>query len=171
MEKGNEQIHVESLKEQIAKAQATALTREELGKVLHEEAELHNLFLQGKINGEELKKNLRALNRHAGVVKTGDPKEYRQILELIGLSEEAMQRFINDEMPHYDEARRQGLKPLLRVQFFKMEDEKWGLCAQTEVTYPHELADELFRKVHRKTLEAPGEENLSSLDRKGLGLK
>lgn len=170
MEQGNEQMHVERLKEQIAKAQATALTKEELGKVLHEEAELHNLFLQGKINGEELKKNLRALNRHAGVVKTGDPKEYRQILELIGLSEEAIRRFINDEMPHYEKAIEQDLKPLLRVQFFKMEDEKWGLCAQTEVTYPDELADELFRKVHRKTLEAPGEENLSSLDRKGLGL-
>lgn len=73
-------------------------------------------------------------------------------------------------MPHYEKAIEQDLKPLLQVQFFKMEDEKWGLCAQTEVTYPDELADELFRKVHRKTLEAPGEENLSSLDRKGLGL-
>ena len=56
MEKGNEQIHNERLKEQIAKAQATAPTEEELEKVLNEEAELNNLFLQGKINREELKK-------------------------------------------------------------------------------------------------------------------
>ncbi|HEX6483872.1 MAG TPA: hypothetical protein VF043_33915 [Ktedonobacteraceae bacterium] len=171
MEKGNEQMQVERLKEQIARAQATALPRGDLGKVLHAEAELNNLFLQGKINGEELKKNLRALNRHAGVVKTGDPREYRQILELIGLSEEAIEKFINDEMPHYEKAVEQDLKAMLRVQFFKMEEEKWGVCAQTEVTYPDELADELFRKAHRKTLEAPGEENLSTLDRKGLGLK
>ena len=171
MEKGNEQIQDERLKEQIAKAQATAPTQEELGKVLNEEAELNSFFLQGKITGEELKKNLRALNRHTGVVKTEDPKEFRRILELIGCWEEAVQKFIDDEMPHYEEAIEQGLKPILRVQFFKREDEKWGLYPQTEVTYPHALADELFREAHRKTLGAPGEENLSRYDRKGLGLE
>ena len=171
MEKGNKQIHDEHLKEQIAKAQATASPKEELAKVLHEEAELNNLFLQGKINGEELKKKLKALNRHTGVVKTEDPKEFRRILELIGCCEEAIWKCISDEMPHYEEAIEQGLKPILRVQFFKIDDEKWGLHPQTEVTYPHELGDELFRKAHRKTLEAPGEENLSRLDRKGLGLE
>src|SRR6266516_6919538 len=134
MEKGNEQIQDERLKEQIAKAQATAPTQEELGKVLNEEAELNSLFLQGKITGEELKKNLRALNRHTGVVKTEDPKEFRRILELIGCWEEAVQKFIDDEMPHYEEAIEQGLKPILRVQFFKMEDEKWRLYPQTKVT-------------------------------------
>lgn len=171
MEKGNEQIHDERLKEQIAKAQVTAPPKEELKKVLDEEAELNNLFLQGKINGEELKKKLRALNRHTGVVKTEDPKEFRRILELIGCCEEAVRICINDEMPHFEEAIEQGLKPILRVQFFKNEDEKWGLFAQTEVTYPAELADELFREAHRKTLGAPGEENLSYYDRKGLGLE
>src|SRR5947209_492948 len=171
MEKGNEQIHDERLKEQIAKAQATAPTEEELEKALNEEAQLNNLFLQGKITGEELKRKLRTLNRHTGVVKTEDPKEFRRILELIGCWEEAVQKFINDEMPHYEEAIGQGLKPILRVQFFKMEDETWGLYPQTEVTYPDALADELFREVHRKTLGAPKEENLSLLDRKGLGLE
>ena len=171
MEKGNEQIHNERLKEQIAKAQATAPTEEELEKVLNEEAELNNLFLQGKINREELKKELRALNRHTGVVKTEDPKEFRRILELSGLLEEAVREFIHNEMPHYEEAIEQGLKPILRVQFSKMEDEKWCLHPQTEVIYPDELADELFREAHRKTLGAPGEENLSHLDRKGLGLE
>lgn len=170
MEKGNEQIHDERLQEQIAKAQATAPREEELEKALNEEAELNNLFLQGKINGEELKKKLKALNRHTGVVKTEDPKEFRRILELSGLSEEAVRKFINNEMPHYEEAIKQGLKPILRVQFSKMEDEKWGLYPQTEVMYPDELADELFREAHRKTLEAPKEENLSRLDRKELGL-
>ena len=171
MEKGNEQIQDERLKEQIAKAQATAPTQEELGKVLNEEAELNSLFLQGKITGEELKKNLRALNRHTGVVKTEDPKEFRRILELIGCQEEVIRTFMSEEMPHYEEAIEQGLKPFLRIQFFKMEDEKWGFHPQTEVTYPDELADELFREAHRKTLRAPGEENLSRLDRKGLGLE
>lgn len=170
MEKGNEQIHDERLQEQIAKAQATAPREEELEKALNEEAELNNLFLQGKINGEELKKKLKALNRHTGMVKTEDPKEFRRILELSGLSEEAVRKFINNEMPHYEEAIKQGLKPILRVQFSKMEDEKWGVYPQTEVTYPDELADELFREAHRKTLGAPKEENLSLLDRKGLGL-
>src|SRR6266550_5702882 len=99
MEKGNEQIQDERLQEQIAKAQATAPTQEELGKVLNEEAELNSLFLQGKINGEELRKKLRALNRHTGVVKTEDPKEFRRILELSGFSEEAVRQFINNEMP------------------------------------------------------------------------
>jgi hypothetical protein len=37
--------------------------------------------------------------------------------------------------------------------------------------YPVELAGELFREAHRKTLEAPGEENLSLLDHKGPGLE
>jgi hypothetical protein len=60
MEKGNEQIHDERLQEQIAKAQATAPREEELEIALNEEAELNNLFLQGKINGEELKKTVRA---------------------------------------------------------------------------------------------------------------
>ena len=171
MEKGNEQIHDERLKEQIAKAQATAPTEEELEKALNEEAQLNNLFLQGKITGEELKRKLRTLNRHTGVVKTEDPKEFRRILELICLPEEVIRKFINDEMPHYEEAREQGLKPILRVQFFKIGDENWGIHPQTEVTYPAELADELFREAHRKTLGAPGEENLSPLDRQGLGLE
>ena len=171
MEKGNKQIQDERFKEQIAKAQATALPKEELEKVLKEEAELSNLFLQGKINGEELKKTLRALNRHTGVVKTEDPKEFRRILELIGCCEEAIRTCMNDEMPHYEEAREQGLKPVLRVQFFKIDDENVSLHPQTEVTYPDELADELFREAHRKTLGAPGEEYLSCYDRKGLGLE
>jgi hypothetical protein len=171
VKKGNEQMCDERLKEQIAKAQSTAPTQEELGRALNEEAELNNLFLQGKINGEELKKKLRDFNRHAGVVKTEDPKEFRRILVLIGLPEEAIRKFINDEIPHYEEAIGQGLKPILRVQFHKMENGKWGLYPQTEVTYPDELTDELFREAHRKTLEAPGEENLSLLDRKGLGLE
>jgi hypothetical protein len=170
MEKGNEQIHDERLQEQITKAQATAPREEELEKALDEEAELNNLFLQGKINGEELKKKLKALDRHTGVVKTEDPKEFRRILELSGLSEEAVRRFIHNEMPHYEEVIKQGLKPILRVQFSKMEDEKWGVYPQTEITYPDEVADELFREAHRKTLGAPKEENLSRLDRKGLGL-
>jgi hypothetical protein len=170
METGNEQIQDERLKEQIAKAQATALTEEELEKVLNEEAELTNLFLQGKINKEELKKKLRTLNRQAGVIKTEDPIGFRRILELICNLEEVVQKFINDEMPHYEKAKEQGLKPILRVQFYKMEDDTWGLRPQTEVTYPDELADELFREAHRKTLGAPKEENLSRLDRKGLGL-
>jgi hypothetical protein len=167
----DERLHDERLKEQIAKAYATASTAEELEKVLHEEAELNNFFLQGKINGEELKQQLVALNRHTGVVKTEDPKEYRRILELIGLRGEVLWEFINEEMPHYEEAREQGLKPILRVQFFKIGDENWGVHPQTEVTYPAELTDELFREAHRKTLEAPGEENLSPLDRQGLGLE
>ena len=171
MEKGNEQIHDERLNERIAKALATAPTAEELKKTLNEEAELHKLFLLGKISGEELGKNLRALNRHTGVVKAEDPKEFRRILELSGCSEELVRTFMNDEMPHYEEAIAQGLKPILRIQFFTTEDEKWGLHPQTEVMYPAELADELFREAHRKTLEAPGEENLSLLDRKGLGLE
>src|SRR6266853_1131504 len=171
MEKGNEQIQDERLNERIAKALATAPTAEELKKVLNEEAELHKLFLLGKISREELEKNLRALNRHTGVVKAEDPKEFRRILELSGCLEEVVRTFMNDEMPHYEEAIEQGLKPILRVQFFKMEYEKWGLHPQTEVTYPAELADELFREAHRKTLGAPGEENLSRLDRKGLGLE
>jgi hypothetical protein len=175
MEKGNEQIQDERLderlKEQIAKAGATALSVEEFEKVLLEGAELSNLFLQGKINGKEVQQKLRALNHDAGVVKTGDPKEFRRILELIGLREEVIREFINDEMPHYEEAREQGLKPVLRVQFFKIDDENWGVHPQTEVMYATELADELFREAHRKTLEAPGEENLSLLDRKGLGLE
>jgi len=82
-----------------------------------------------------------------------------------------IRKFIDDEMPHYEEAREQGLKPVLRVQFFKIDDENWGVHPQTEVMYATELADELFREAHRKTLEAPGEENLSLLDRKGLGLE
>ena len=139
--------------------------------MLLEGAELSNLFLQGKINGKELKQKLKALNQDAGVVKTEDPKEFRRILELIDLSEEYIQKFINDEMPHYEEAREQDLKPVLRVQFFKIDEENWGVHPQTEVMYPAELADELFREAHRKTLEAPGEENLSCLDRKGLGLE
>jgi hypothetical protein len=171
MEKGNEQIQDERLNERIAKALATAPTAEELKKVLNEEAELHNLFLRGMINGKELKQKLVALSRHTGVVKTENPKEYRRILELIGLIEEDIQEFINAEMPHYAEASEQGLKPLLRVQFFKIGDENWGVHAQTEVMYPAELTDELFREAHRKTLGAPGEENLSRLDRKGLGLE
>jgi hypothetical protein len=171
MEKGNEQIHDERLKEQIAKAGATAPTVEEFEKVLLEGAELSNLFLQGKINGKELKQKLKALNQDAGVVKTEDPIEFRRILELINLREEVIRKFINDEIPHYDEAREQGLKPVLRVQFFKIDNENWGIHPQTEVMYPVELADELFREAHRKTLEAPGEENLSLLDRKGLGLE
>src|SRR5947209_574177 len=171
MEKGNEQIHDERLKEQIAKAGATAPTVEEVEKVLLEGAELSNLFLQGKISGKELKQKLRALNYHTGVVKTEDPKEFRRILELIGCWEEVLQKFMNDEMPHYEAAREQGLKPILRVQFFKIDDENWGVYPQTEVTYPDELPDELYRKAHRKTLGAPREENLSSYDRKGLGLK
>ena len=55
MEKGNEQIHDERLKEQIAKAGAIAPTVEEFEKVLLEGAELSHLFLQGKLNGKELK--------------------------------------------------------------------------------------------------------------------
>ena len=161
----------ERLKEQIAKAGATALTVEEFEKVLLEGAELSNLFLQGKINGKEVQQKLRALNHDAGVVKTEDPKAFRRILELIGLGEEVIRKFINDEMPHYEEAREQGLKPVLRIQFFKIDDENWGVHPQTEVMYPTELEDKLFREVHRKTLEAPGEENLSLLDRKGLGLE
>jgi hypothetical protein len=94
METGNEQIQDERLKEQIAKAQATALTEEELEKVLNEEAELTNLFLQGKINKEELKKKLRTLNRQAGVIKTEDPIGFRRILELICNLEEVVQKFI-----------------------------------------------------------------------------
>ncbi len=175
MEKGNEHIQDERfderLKEQIAKAQATALPGEELEKALKEEAELSNLFLQGKINGEELKQKLRALNRHAGVLKTEDPKEFRRILELFGLHEEVVQEAINSEMPHYEAAREQGLKPVLRVQFYKIDDENLSLHPQTEVMYPAELADQFFREAHRKTLEAPGEENLSPLDRIGLGLE
>ena len=171
MEKGNEHIQDERLKEQIAKAGATAPTVEEFEKVLLEGAELSNLFLQGKINGKEVQQKLRALNHDAGVVKTEDPKEFRRILELIGCQEEVVVTFMNEEMPHYEEAIAQGLKPILRIQFFNMEDEKWGLHPQTEVTYPAELADELFREAHRKTLGAPGEENLSPLDRKGLGLE
>jgi hypothetical protein len=175
MEKGNEQIHEERLderlKEQIAKAGATAPTVEEFEKVLLEGAELSNLFLQGKIDGKELKQKLKALNQDAGVVKTEDPIEFRRILELINLREEVIRKFINDEIPHYDEAIEQGLKPVLRVQFFKIDNENWGIHPQTEVMYPVELADELFREAHRKTLEAPGEENLSLLDRKGLGLE
>ncbi len=170
MEQGDEHAQIEALKEQIAKARATALSKEELGKVLHKEAELNSLFLRGKISGEELKSTLKALNRHAGVVKATDPDEYRRILALIGLSEEAIQKFMNDELPHYEKAREQHLRALLRVQFFTMGDEQWGLCAQTEVIYPDDLADELFKEAHRQTLEAPGEENLSPLDRKGLGL-
>ena len=171
MKRGNEHTQDERLKEQIAKAQATALPKEEVEKVLLEGAELSNLFLQGKINRKELKQKLRALNHHTGVVKTEDPKEFRRILELIGCWEEVIQKFMNDEMPHYEAAREQGLKPILRVQFFKIDDENWGVYPQTEVTYPDELADELYRKAHRKTLGAPREENLSSYDRKGLGLK
>ena len=171
MEKGNEQVHDERLKEQIAKARATALRGEEWNKVLSEEVELSNLFLQGKINGKELKQKLRALNCHTGVVKAEDPKEFRRILELIGLREEVIRQFLNDEIPHYEEAKEQGLKPILRVQFIKIGDENWALHPQTEVTYPAELTDELFREAHRKTLEAPGEENLSLLDRRGLGLE
>ena len=171
MEKGNKQIHDELLREQIAIARATAPTREELEKVLQEEADLHNLFLQGEISGKELKQKLVALNRLTGVVKTEDPEEYRRILELIGLAEEAIQEFMNAEMPHYTEAREQALKPMLRVQFFKLGGESWGIHAQTEVIYPAELADEVFRMAHRKTLSAPGEEKLSRLDRKGLGLE
>jgi hypothetical protein len=171
MEKGNGQIQDERLKEEIAKAQATALPQEELEKVLKEEAELSNLFLQGKINGEELKNTLRALNRHAGVVKTEDPKAFRRILELFGCWEEVVQEAINSEMPHYEAAREQGLKPVLRVQFFKIDEEHWSLHPQTEVMYPTELADDLFREAHRKTLGAPGEEHLSPLDRQGLGLE
>ena len=175
MEKGNEQIQDERLderlKEQIAKAGATTPTVEEFEKVLLEGAELSNLFLQGKINGKEVKQKLQAINHDAGEVKTEDPKEFRRILELICLPEEVIRKFINDEMPHYEEAREQGLKPILRVQFFKIGDENWGIHPQTEVTYPAELADELFREAHRKTLRAPGEENLSRLDRKGLGLE
>ncbi len=170
MEKGNEQIQDDRLRAQIAKAQATALTKEELEKVLYEEAELTNLFLRGMINKEELKNKLKALNRHAGVVKTEDPKEFRRFLELICPYEEVVQKFIDDEMPHYDEAIKQGLKPILRLQFYKMEDGTWGLRPQTEVTYPDKLSDESFREAHRKTLGAPEEENLSRLDRKGLGL-
>jgi ABC-type bacteriocin/lantibiotic exporters, contain an N-terminal double-glycine peptidase domain len=56
MKRGNEHTQDERLdehlKEQIAKAQATALPKEEVEKVLLEEAELSNLFLQGKINGK-----------------------------------------------------------------------------------------------------------------------
>ncbi len=170
MQKGNEHIQDEQLREQIAKARATAPTREELKKALHEEAELHNLFLQGKINREELKTNLRALNRLNGVVKTDNPLEFRRILELIGCLEELIQTFMHEEMPHYEEAIDQGLKPFLRVQFFKMEDEKWGIHPQTEVIYPSEFAEQSFRQAHRKILGAPGEENLSRLDRKSLGL-
>jgi hypothetical protein len=118
-----------------------------------------------------LKQKLRVLNHHTGVVKTEDPKEFRRILELIGCWEEVIREFINDEMPHYEAAREQGLKPILRVQFFKIDDEHCGFYPQTEVTYPDELADELHRKVHHKILGAPGEENLSGYDRKGLGLK
>ena len=171
MEKGNEQIQDERLNEQIAKARATAPTVVELKKVLNEEAQLHYLFLHGKISRKELEMNLRALNRHTGVVKAKDPKEFRRILELIGCWEEVIRKFMNEEMPHYEAAREQGLKPILRVQFFKIDDENWGIYPQTEVTYPDELADELYRKAHRKTLGAPREENLSSYDRKGLGLK
>ena len=171
MEQGNEHMQDDRLNEQIAKARATAPTALELKAVLNEEAELHKLFLQGKISGEELEKNLRALNRHTGVVKAENPKEFRRILELIGCQEEVIGTFMNEEMPHYEEAIARGLKTILRVQFFKMKDEKWGLHPQTEVTYPAELADELFREAHRKTLGAPGEENLSPLDRKGLGLE
>ncbi len=171
MEKGNEQIHDECLKEQIAKAQATALTKEELAKVLNEEATLSNLFLQGKISGEDLKRKLRDLNRHSGVVKTKDAKEFRRVLELLGCSQESVQTCINDEMPHYEEAIKQGLKPIFRIQFFKMEDGTWSSCSQTEVSYPDEVADDFFREAHRKTLAAPEEENLSLLDRKGLGLE
>lgn len=171
MEQGNEQIHDERLKEQIAKAGATALPVKEFEKVLLEGAEISNLFLQGKINGKEVKQKLQALNHDAGVVKTEDPKAFRRILELINLPEEVIQKFMNDEMPHYEEAKEQGLKPVLRVQFFKIDDENWGLHPQTEVLYPTELADDLFRETHRKTLAAPGEENLSLLDRKGLGLE
>jgi hypothetical protein len=46
MEQGNELIHDEHLKEQIAKAGATALPVAEFEKVLLEGAELSNLFLQ-----------------------------------------------------------------------------------------------------------------------------
>lgn len=56
MEQGNEQMQDDRLNEEIAKARATAPTVLELKAVLNEEAELHNLFLQGKISGEELKK-------------------------------------------------------------------------------------------------------------------
>ncbi len=171
MEKGNKQIQDERLNEQITKAQANALTKEEVEQVLIEEAELNNLFLQGNINREELKVKLRALNRHTGVVKTEDPMEFRRILELLGCCEEAIRTCLNDEMPHYEEAIEQGLKPILRVRFFNIEDERWGFYAQTEVMYPAKLADELFREAHRKTLGAPGEENLSCYDRKGLGLE
>ena len=76
-----------------------------------------------------------------GVVKTEDPKAFRRILELINLPEEVIQKFMNDEMPHYEEAKEQGLKPVLRVQFFKIDDENWGLHPQTEVMYSTELAD------------------------------
>lgn len=176
MEKGNEHIQDdrlldERLKEQIAKAQTTALPGEELEKVLFERAELSNLFLQGKINGKEVRQKLKALSQDAGVVKTEDPKAFRRILELIGLGEEGIQTLISHEMPHYEAAREQGLKPGLRLQMFKIDDEHWGFCPQTEVLYPPEEADEFFREAHRKTLEAPGAENLSLLDRKGLGLE
>lgn len=167
----NEHIRDDRLKEQIAQAQMTALPKEDLDKVLKAEAELSSLFLQGKISGEELKKTLKALNRHAGVVKTEDPKEFRRILELIGSWEEVIQVTLNREMPHYEAAKEQGLKPLLRVQFFKTEDKTYGLYPQTEVTYPDKLADDLYRKAHQKTLGAPREEDLSDYDRLGLGLE
>ncbi len=166
MESGNEHTQDERLKEQIAKAQATALPKEEVDKMLLAGAELSNLFLQGKISGKELKQRLRVLNHNVGVIKTEDPEEFRRILELIGCWEEVIQKFINDEMPHYEAAKEQGLRPILRVQFFKIDAENCGLYPQTEVTYP----DELYRKAHRKTLAAPGEANLSNYDRKGLGL-
>jgi hypothetical protein len=91
MESGNEHTQDERLKEQIAKAQATALPKEDVDKMLLEGAELSNLFLQGKISGKELKQRLRVLNHHTGVIKTEDPKEFRRILELIGCWEEVIQ--------------------------------------------------------------------------------